>query len=172
MASSISEDPAWFEPIVPPILEDPRFWVLVSGGFEIVLGLGMAIPAWREPASFGMTVLMVALYWANLHMWVNDVPLNGRTYATIWHVLWLRRPSSPSASGWVDAGTAHRRDPDGDCTICVSKIVTTICRRFLSGPELGSPSPLSTTLHPDGPVGPVDRITVHLDVDEGVVPSR
>lgn len=80
-------DPAWFEPIVPPILGNPRFWVLVSGGFEIVLGLGMVIPAWREPVAFGMTVLMVALYWANLHMWVNDVPLNGRTYATIWHVL-------------------------------------------------------------------------------------
>jgi uncharacterized membrane protein len=27
------------------------------------------------------------LYWANLNMWVNDIPLNGRVYENHWHIL-------------------------------------------------------------------------------------
>ena len=27
------------------------------------------------------------LYWANLYMWMEDVPLDGRVYETQWHVL-------------------------------------------------------------------------------------
>ena len=37
-------DPAWFEPIVPEVIGNPRFWVYVSGAFEIILGIGVALP--------------------------------------------------------------------------------------------------------------------------------
>jgi uncharacterized membrane protein len=80
-------DPAWFEPIVPDILGSARFWVYASGVFEILLGLGVALPWFRKEAAFGVTLMLLVLYWANLNMWVNDIPLNGKTYASHWHVL-------------------------------------------------------------------------------------
>ena len=36
-------DTSWFEPIVPPIFGSARFWVLVSGVAEILVGLGLII---------------------------------------------------------------------------------------------------------------------------------
>ena len=80
-------DPAWFEPIVPSILGSARFWVYASGAFEILLGLGVALPWFRKEAAFGVTLMLLVLYWANLNMWVNDIPLNGKTYASHWHAL-------------------------------------------------------------------------------------
>ena len=80
-------EPEWFEPIVPKSLGDPTFWVYASGFFEIILGIAVALPWYRKEAALGLVVMLVILYWANLNMWVNDIPLNGRTYATHWHVL-------------------------------------------------------------------------------------
>ena len=37
-------DPAWFEPIVPPVLGDARFWVYASGVAEILVGVGLLVP--------------------------------------------------------------------------------------------------------------------------------
>ena len=80
-------DPEWFEPIVPKALGDPTFWVYASGAFEILLGMGVALPWFRKEAALAITLMLVVLYWANLNMWINDIPLNGKTYATHWHVL-------------------------------------------------------------------------------------
>ena len=83
------QDPTWFEPIVPAILGDPTFWVLVTGGMEIGLGLGLIIPKTRRFSGMLMALFLVTIYSANLNMWINDVPLEGRTFATIWHILRL-----------------------------------------------------------------------------------
>ena len=81
--------PSWYEPIVPSILGDPRFWVLVSGVFEILFGLFFIIPQTRAWASVGGAWLLVVLYWANFNMWYNNIPLDGKTYDDIWHVVRL-----------------------------------------------------------------------------------
>lgn len=83
------QDPEWFEPIVPDILGNATFWVLVTGGMEIGLGLGLIIPKTRKYSGMLMALFLVAIYTANLNMWINDVPLEGKTFATIWHVLRL-----------------------------------------------------------------------------------
>ncbi len=80
-------DPVWFEPIVPAILGYPRFWVYASGVFEVVLGLAIIIPRFRPWAGPSVAALLVVLYWANLNMWINDIPLSGNTFADKWHVL-------------------------------------------------------------------------------------
>ena len=82
-------DPEWFEPIVPAILGDPTFWVLLTGGMEIILGIGIIIPQTRKYSGLSMTFFLIAVYWANLNMWVNDVPLEGKTFATFWHIIRL-----------------------------------------------------------------------------------
>ena len=68
-------DPLWFEPIVPKILGNARFWVLLSGVFEIGIGLAIMIPKFRKKAAIAMVAMLVTLYWANLNMWVNNIPI-------------------------------------------------------------------------------------------------
>ena len=83
------QDPKWFEPIVPAVLGYPTFWVLVTGGMEIGLGLGLIIPRTRKYSGLLMALFLLVIYSANLNMWINDVPLEGRTFALIWHILRL-----------------------------------------------------------------------------------
>ena len=79
--------PSLYEPIVPEILQAARFWVLLSGFFEVTLGLLLIIPKTRSLASVGIASMLVALYWANFNMWYNDIPLNGVQFDNIWHVV-------------------------------------------------------------------------------------
>ena len=81
------QDPAWFEPIVPKELGNPRFWVYLSGLFEIILGIGIILPYYRPEASILIAMMLVVLYWANLNMWVNDIPIGGSTLSTNGHIL-------------------------------------------------------------------------------------
>ena len=82
-------DTAWFEPIVPAALGDPTFWVLLTGIMEIALGLGLAIPHTRRYSGLLMALFLIGIYWANFNMWINNIPLEGKTFATIWHFLRL-----------------------------------------------------------------------------------
>ena len=78
-----------FEPIVPEIPGGPTFWVLITGVMEIAIGVGLILPRTRRIAAFGSMAFLVGIYWANLNMWVNNIPLDGKTYANHWHVLRL-----------------------------------------------------------------------------------
>jgi len=82
-------DTAWFEPIVPAVLGDPTIWVLITGVMEIAIGVGLTLPWTRRYAALSSLVFLVGIYWANLNMWVNNIPLEGKTYAHHWHVLRL-----------------------------------------------------------------------------------
>ena len=80
-------DPTWFEPIVPEILGNAFFWVILSGVFEVLIGAGIMIPRFRKVSAFAMVLMLITLYWANLYMWINNIPLSGETFADKWHVL-------------------------------------------------------------------------------------
>ena len=80
-------DPTWFEPIVPEILGNPYFWVILSGVFEVLIGVGIMIPRLRKVSSAAMVLMLITLYWANLNMWINNIPLSGETFADKWHLL-------------------------------------------------------------------------------------
>ena len=80
---------AWFEPIVPAVLGDPSLWVLVTGVIEVLIGAGLLVPRTRAYAALTSVLFWLAVYWANLNMWVNDIPLDGTTYGNGWHVLRL-----------------------------------------------------------------------------------
>jgi uncharacterized membrane protein len=70
-------DPEWFEPIVPSVLGNPKFWVYLSGVFEIIFGLMILIEPLRKYGSLGISLMLIVLYWANLNMWINDIPIGG-----------------------------------------------------------------------------------------------
>ena len=79
--------PSFFEPIVPEVLGSPRFWVYASGLVEIGLGGAMMAPATRARAGWAMAVFLVVLYWANLNMWLSEIPLSGTTFSNTAHVI-------------------------------------------------------------------------------------
>ena len=70
-------DPEWFEPIVPSVLGNPKFWVYLSGLFEIIFGIMILIEPLRKYGSLGVSLMLIVLYWANLNMWINDIPIGG-----------------------------------------------------------------------------------------------
>ncbi len=81
-------DVEWFTPIVPEILPwSPEFWVMVSGVPEILCGIGLLIPQTRIIAGKATVFLLIVLYWANLNMWINGIPLNGNKFPAWAHIL-------------------------------------------------------------------------------------
>ena len=75
-------DTAWFEPIVPPWLGFPTFWVILSGIFEIAVGFGLLISKTRQHAALASALLLLAVYPANLYMWIYNVELGDGTTLT------------------------------------------------------------------------------------------
>ncbi len=94
----------WFEPIVPAILGDAAFWVYVTGVIEIALGIGLIIPQTRRYAGLASAAFLVAVYWANLNMWINNIAIGGNTYADFWHVLRLIAQTGMIALSLLIAG--------------------------------------------------------------------
>ena len=91
-------DTSWFEPIVPPILGSARFWVLISGVAEIIVGLALIISAleifftsrnyFSRKAGLASALLLVMLYPANLYMWNYDIELgDGASLSPTGHIV-------------------------------------------------------------------------------------
>ena len=91
-------DTSWFEPIVPPIFGSARFWVLISGVAEILVGLALIISAleifftsrnyFSRKAGLASALLLVMLYPANLYMWIYDIELgDGASLSPTGHIV-------------------------------------------------------------------------------------
>ena len=64
-------NPEFFVAIMPPYLPAHLEIVYLSGVFEIAGGLGVLIPSVRSLAGWGLVLLLVAVFPANLHMAMN-----------------------------------------------------------------------------------------------------
>ena len=93
-------DTSWFEPIVPPVFGSARFWVLISGVAEILVGLALMITGleiffsstnyFGRKAGIASALLLVILYPANLYMWIYDIELgDGASLSPTGHILRL-----------------------------------------------------------------------------------
>ena len=67
-------NPDFFVSIMPPYLPAQLELVYLSGVFEILLGLGVLLPATRRWAGWGLVALLFAVYPANVHMALNPDP--------------------------------------------------------------------------------------------------
>ena len=81
--------PDWYEPIVPNVLGNPELWVYLSGITEIGFGLTIIPKKTREYSAIFGSAMLVVLYWANLNMWLNDIPLSGVKYGLGFHIVRL-----------------------------------------------------------------------------------
>ncbi len=64
-------DPDFYLAMMPPYLPAHQSLVAASGLFEIVGGLAVLIPRVRSVAGWGLALLLVSVFPANLHMATN-----------------------------------------------------------------------------------------------------
>ena len=57
--------------IMPPVLPWHAFLVYLSGIFEIVLGLLLLLPRFTKIAAWGLILLLIAVFPANIYMAIN-----------------------------------------------------------------------------------------------------
>ena len=81
-------NPSWFLKIVPPILPCKLSLVYISGFFEIVLGLLLLFPTLRYVAGWGLILLLIAVFPANIYL----AQTNGAALNTTPLVAWGRLP--------------------------------------------------------------------------------
>ena len=80
--------PEWFLQIVPPRLPYKLELIYISGFLEIILGVMLLIPATRFYAAWGLILLLIAVYPANIYL----AQTNGAAMNTTPLVAWGRLP--------------------------------------------------------------------------------
>ncbi|MBE9157618.1 DoxX family membrane protein [Nodosilinea sp. LEGE 06152] len=63
--------------IVPGFLPSPAFLVYASGVIEVLLALGLLVPSTRQLSAWGLVILFIAVYPANLNMAFNHIQISG-----------------------------------------------------------------------------------------------
>ena len=84
-------EPEWFMPIMPPYLPLHLELIYISGGFEIILGLMLLFKKTRFLAAWGLILLLIAVYPANIYLAFN---VDAQKEMNISHFLasWVRLP--------------------------------------------------------------------------------
>ena len=81
-------NPDWFVRIVPPILPFKITIVYISGIFEVILGCLLIFPKTRFIAGWGLILLLLAVYPANIYVALT----NGKAMDTTTMLAWARLP--------------------------------------------------------------------------------
>lgn len=86
--------PEFYVQIMPPYLPWHLPLVYLSGSAELMLGLAVLIPETRRYAAWGIILLLVAVFPANIHAAANDVAGSGIGN-------WLRLPFQAVFIAWA-----------------------------------------------------------------------
>jgi uncharacterized membrane protein len=93
-------NPGFYLPMMPPYLPYHLELVYLSGWAEIVLGAACSSRKTRRLAAWGIILLLIAIFPANLHIALNNVPLAGATEgAGVWN--WVRLPFQLALIWWA-----------------------------------------------------------------------
>ena len=78
--------------IIPPYLQTIGLELIyLSGFFEIILGILLLIPKYRKIASYGIILLLIAVYPANIFLAFNEEPQNLMEISSFM-ASWVRLP--------------------------------------------------------------------------------
>ncbi len=91
--------PGPFVRIVPASLPAPLVLVLVSGFFEVLGGLGLLVPRARRAAGFGLVLLYLAVFPANINMALHP-EISAPYGLPVWS-LWARLPLQAVFIAWA-----------------------------------------------------------------------
>jgi uncharacterized membrane protein len=89
--------PEFYLPIMPDYLPWHMGLIYVSGVAEIALGIAVLIPRLRVLAAWGIIALLVAVFPANLHAALHEIPMVGTE--TVWN--WVRLPFQALFIAWA-----------------------------------------------------------------------
>ena len=67
-------DPDFFLIIMPPFLPFKKELVLISGFFEITFGFLLLFHKTRFYASWGIIILLIAVFPANIYLYLSEIP--------------------------------------------------------------------------------------------------
>jgi uncharacterized membrane protein len=91
--------PALYLRIMPPYIPWPVAMAWVSGGFEILGGLGLLLPATRRAAAWGLVALLIAVFPANLYMAMHPAEAGAAGIAPL--LRWVRLPLQAVLIWWL-----------------------------------------------------------------------
>lgn len=97
--------PEIYLPMMPPYLPAHLPLVYASGVFEILGGVGMLLPWTRRWAGLGVIALLIAIFPANIHIAMNDIPVAGHDVPLWGHLLRLPLQAVMIWMAWW--GTQH-----------------------------------------------------------------
>jgi uncharacterized membrane protein len=93
-------NPDFYMPMMPPYLPLHLELIYLSGVAEVVLGVAVLIPSVRSLAAWGIILLLIAVFPANLHIALHNVPLGARTEGLgVWN--WVRLPLQAVLIAWA-----------------------------------------------------------------------
>ena len=101
--------PEFYLPIMPPFLPWHSELVFLSGVAELIVGIGLLIPRTRVLAAWGAIALLIAVFPANIHMALADVPV-GDPPRSSGALRWVRLPFQFLFIAWAWWHT--RPDPE------------------------------------------------------------
>jgi len=86
--------------------------VYVSGAAEILGGIGLLVPKTRRAAAWGLLLLLLAVFPANINMAVNEIYVGGMPHEP-W-LLWARLPMQLVGAAVVYRVGLHHSQSIGD----------------------------------------------------------
>lgn len=103
-------DPALYLSMMPPWVPWPDLLQKMAGAAEVAGGIGILIPPLRRMAGWGLLLLLVAVFPANLHLALHGWPEAPAAIAP-W-VLWARLPLQLGFAAWVWWSCLSERRPE------------------------------------------------------------
>ncbi len=86
--------------IVPSALPSPLALVYISGAFEVLGGIGLLVPRTRKAAAWGLILLYIAVFPANINMAVNEIQMEPGGGIPVW-TMWARLPFQLVFIAWA-----------------------------------------------------------------------
>ena len=87
-------------PMMPDYLPAHAELVFLSGVAEVMCGLGLLLPQTRRLAAWGTIALLIAVFPANIHVALHDVPLFGAKEGA-GALNWIRLPFQALLIAWA-----------------------------------------------------------------------
>jgi uncharacterized membrane protein len=81
--------PEFYKQLMPTYLPYHYEIIFISGVFEVALGLGLIFMKTRRTSAWGIVALLIAVYPANIYMWMNNVQIDGHATPALFHYIRL-----------------------------------------------------------------------------------
>lgn len=107
--------PEQYARIVPPELPYPVALVYISGVFEILFGIGLLIPQVSIAAAWGLILLFIAVFPANINQAIHSISIEGIPHHPL--LYWFRLPFQAVLISWAWWYTRPTPERDGELKI-------------------------------------------------------